>query len=159
MDTTQKTHLETEFLTTLHTPGAGPPHQVDASLFIYRAGADGWAKGPKLNGTIVQPTADWLRVMPSGSLRVDARMTVRTDDGAVIDVAYGGVISVAQENFARMAAGATLTSDDMYFITTSTFQTSHERYGWLNHIQAIGKVAAVKGGDGGFVTYDVFVVR
>ena len=159
METAQTTEIGTEYLMTLHTPGAGPPLQVDISLMIFRAGAEGWARGPKLNGTIIHPTADWLRVMPGGSLRVDVRMTVRTDDGALIYVTYNGVISVTRENFERMAKGAVLTSADMYFMTAPTFQTAHEKYAWLNHIQAIGKVAAVKGGEGGFVTYDLFVAK
>jgi hypothetical protein len=39
------------------------------------------------------------------------------------------------------------------------FQTSHPDYLWLNQLQAIGKVAALKGGEGGYVSYDVFGIR
>jgi hypothetical protein len=156
VDTAQTTRVEIEYLMTLHVPSSGPPQQVDNALMVFRAGADGSAKGPKINGTIVAPTADWLRVMPSGSLRVDARMMVRTDDGAVIHVSYGGVINVSAENFQRMGQGGTLTADDMYFIIAPVFQTSHAKYAWLNRIQAIGKVVAVQGGERGFVTYDIF---
>ena len=56
-----------------------------------------------------------------------------------------------------MAKGAVPTSADMDFIIAPTFETANQRYAWLNHIQAIGKVAAVNGGQGGFVTYDLFV--
>jgi len=49
---------------------------------------------------------------------------------------HAGFISVTRENFERMAKGAVLTSADMYFITAPTFQTAHEKYAWLNHIQA-----------------------
>jgi hypothetical protein len=153
------TRVETEYLMTLHVPGGGLPHQVDSSLAVFRAGADGSAKGPKINGTIVTPTADWLRIMPSGSFRVDARMMIRTDDGAMIYASYGGVINVSPENYQRMSGGGTLTADDMYFVTTPVFQTSHPAYAWLNRIQTVAKVVAVKGGDGGFVTYDVFSLR
>jgi hypothetical protein len=159
MDATQTTGIATEYLMTLHTPGAGPPLQVDSSLMIFRAGAEGWAKGPRITGAIIHPTADWLRVMPGGNLRIDVRMTVRTDDGALIYVSYNGVASITRENFERMAKGAILTAADMYFIIAPTFETAHEKYAWLNQIQAIGKVAAVKGGEGGFVTYDLFAVK
>ena len=77
----------------------------------------------------------------------------------LVYVTYNGVISVTRENFERMAKGAVLTSADMYFIIAPTFQSAHEKYAWLNDIQAIGKVAAVKGGEDGFVTYDLFVAR
>jgi hypothetical protein len=49
----------------------------------------GWVKGSKLNGTPLAPAADWLRVMPGGSLRLDVRGTIRTDDGALIYITYG----------------------------------------------------------------------
>ncbi|MGH8456941.1 MAG: DUF3237 domain-containing protein [Stenotrophobium sp.] len=159
MKTMATTTLTSEYLMTLHTPGAGAPHAVDGSLFIYRGGADGWARGPRINGAIIQPTADWLRVMPNGSLRVDARMTVKTDDGALVHVSYNGVISMTPANFARMSQGDTLTANDMYFMIAPTFQTGHEKYAWLNHLQAVGKVAGIKGGDDGYVTYDVFAVN
>ena len=58
-----------------------------------------------------------------------------------------------------MAAGNELTAADMYFLTAPVFQTSHEKYAWLNHVQALGKVVAVKGGAGSYVTYDVFAAR
>src|SRR5205085_2764031 len=108
-ETAQTTKIDTEYLMTLHAPGAAPPQQIDSSLIIYQSGADGWARGPKINGTLVRPTADWLHVMPSGCLRVDARMTIRTDDGALIYVSYNGVISVTQKNFEWMSKGDTLT--------------------------------------------------
>ena len=125
--TNPKTKIETEYLMTLHAPIAGTPLPVNGALTIFHS-TGGWAKGPRIGGAIVPPTGDWLRATPDGSLRVDARMTVKTDDGALIHVAYGGVISVSNANFARMAAGGTLTADDMYFVTAPTFETAHEKY-------------------------------
>lgn len=159
MATAPTTAIATDYLMTLHTPGAGPPLQVDSNLMIFHAGAEGWAKGPRIEGTIIHPTADWLRVMPGGNLRIDVRMTIRTDDGALIFVTYNGIVSITRESFERMAKGAVLTAADIYFLIAPTFETGHEKYAWLNHIQAVGKVAALKGGEGGFVTYDVFAVR
>ncbi|WP_342360874.1 DUF3237 domain-containing protein [Terrarubrum flagellatum] len=153
------THIETEFLMRLHNPGSGGSHAIDSSLMVFHNGAEGRAEGPALKGAIIAPSGDWLRIMPSGSFRVDARVMIRTDDGALIYVSYGGVVSMSQENYARMGAGEALTSSDCYFITTPTFQTSHPAYQRLNRIQAIGKIAALKGGPGGYVDYDVFAVR
>lgn len=151
--------ISSEYLTTLHSPAGGGPHMIDSSLAIYHQTGEGWAKGPKLNGTLLAPTGDWMRIMPGGSFRIDARMVLRTDDGALIYISYGGVVSVSQDNFMRMAGGGTLTSADMYFVTTPTFQTAHAKYAWLNHVQAVGRVAQVKGGADGYVRYDVFTVR
>src|SRR5437868_11202874 len=101
MEPAPKTAIDLEYLMTLHAPGAGPPQQIDASLSIYRIGAEGWAKGPRISGRMIHPTADWLRIMPSGSFRVDARMTVETDDGALVYITYGGVVSLTGANLER----------------------------------------------------------
>ena len=43
--------------------------------------------------------------------------------------------------------------------TAPTFQTSAPKYAWLNGVQAVAKMVEVKARDGGYVKYDVFVVR
>ena len=159
MEALATTRIGTEYLFTLHSPTLGQPQAIDPSLTIYQSGPGGWARGPMLEAQMLTPTGDWLRAMPAGCLRVDARMSLQTTDGALIYVSYGGVISVTPQNFARMAGGETLTSEDMYFITTPCFQTAHPKYAWLNHVQAVGKVAGIKGGPDGFVRYDVYALR
>jgi hypothetical protein len=158
MTAVPSTAIASDYLMTVHAPIAGAPQRIDDTLTIFHS-ERGRVEGPRVKGTILPPTADWLRATPSGSLRVDARMTIATEDGALIYLAYGGVISIALGDFARMAAGETLRADEMYFMTAPVFQTAHPDYAWLNHMQAIGKAAALKGGDGGFVKYDLFAIR
>jgi len=152
------TQLHHDYLMTIHAPTAGPPWAVDASLTIFHSD-EGWAKGPRIDAAILAPTGDWLRTMPDGTLRVDARMTLRTGDGALIHASYGGVIRITAQQFQAMGDGATLTSDDIYFVTAPVFQTAHPDYLWLNQLQAIGKAVALKGGEGGYVDYEVFGIR
>ena len=53
-----------------------------------------------------------------------------------------------------------LTNKDIpYFLAAPTFQTSSEKYNWLNEIQTINKMVEIQFGDKGFVKYDVFVVK
>lgn len=158
MSAAASTAIATEHLMILHAPIAGAPQRIDDTLTIFHSDS-GRAEGPRIKGTILPPTADWLRAMPGGGLRVDARMSLRTDDGADIYVQYGGVIAIAPADFARMAAGETLGAAEMYFITASVFQTADPRYAWLNHVQAVGKAVALKGGEGGFVRYELFAVK
>jgi hypothetical protein len=154
----QTTQISTEYLMTLHAP-LEAPHQIDDTLFIYYNAPGGWAKGPKINGTIMRPTADWLRVMPAGNARLDVRLTLKTDDGALIYVTYNGIISHTKESWDRLMKGEVLTSQDHYFITAPTMQTSSPKYAWLNHVQCVGKVVEVKLGEGSYVKYDIYVVR
>ena len=82
-----------EYLMTLHAPIAGA-QRIDDTLTIFHSDS-GTVEGPRIMGRILAPTADWLRTMPGGSLRVDARMSIATDDGAQIYVQYSGVIAIA----------------------------------------------------------------
>jgi hypothetical protein len=40
--------------------------------------------GPRIDAQLVMPGADWIRLGPDGIRRQDLRVTLRTDDGAVI---------------------------------------------------------------------------
>lgn len=152
------TRITTEYLMTIHAP-LEPAQTAAADLQIYNLRPGGWVKGPAIQGEVIAPGADWLRVMPNGAYKLDVRMSIRADDGSIIYVSYTGRIVIPDQAAARALAGEVLGSDDLYFVTTPTFETASPTYGWLNNIVAIGKIAATKEGDGGFVTYDVFAVK
>ena len=154
----QTTSIKTEYLGTLYAP-LDAPQVIDNSLFIYNVQPGGWFKGPKLNAAVLQPAADWLRVMPAGNARLDVRLTLKTDDDQLIYVTYNGIISHSKDSFDRLMKGEVLTSKDFYFITAPTMQTASEKYAWVNHVQAVGKVVEVKAGEGSYVKYDLFIVR
>ncbi len=154
----QTTRIATEYLMTLYAP-LDPAQQIDNSVIIRNVGAGGWVRGPKVNGALIAPGADWLRVMPGGALRLDVRATIKTNDGALIYLTYNGIISRSREIADRMARGEVMTSADQYFITAPTMQTSSEAYAWLNHVQCVGKMVEVKGGENAYVKYDIFIVR
>ena len=156
----QTTQISTEYLMTLYAP-LEAPQQIDDTLFIYTVppGGEGWVRGPKINGRIIPPGGDWVRVMPAGNVRIDVRQTVKTDDGALIYISSNGVISYTKESWDRLMKGEVLTAKDHYFITAPTMQTSAEKYAWLNHVQCIGKVVEVKLGENAFLKYDIFIVR
>jgi hypothetical protein len=97
--------------------------------------------------------------MPSGVNRLDVRLTIRTDDGQLIFMTYSGAIQTSNEQADSLGKGATFKADDFYFITAPTFETNAEKYAWLNAIQAVGKMVAVKGGEGAYVRYDIFSVK
>ncbi len=85
--------------------------------------------------------ADWLTVSDNGTLGcLDVRFTLKTDDGAYIFVEYSGR--------AEMETGQ--------IATAPTFQTSHEKYLWLNRVQAVA--AGVVDGNG-LLTYSLYEVK
>ena len=58
----QTTQIETEYLMTSYAPLA-PPQKIDDSLLIFNVREGGWVKGPRVNGTVLAPTADWLHCL------------------------------------------------------------------------------------------------
>ena len=154
----QSTDISTEYLMTLHAP-LDAPQLIDESLVIFGLSDDGWVKGPKIEGTLKGPGGDWLQVLPDGTARLDVRLTIETNDGAFIYVTYEGVIRDTEQSLSKRQQGEVVTSDDMYFVIAPTLRTSSEKYGWLNHVQCIGKMTKSKSGGDSFVEYDIFIVR
>lgn len=152
----QTTKITTEYLMTLYAP-LEASEAIDSGQFISNVRAGGWVKGPKINGTLVAPSGDWYRVLPSGAGRVDVRATIKTDDGALIYITYNGIFKDSPAMEERANKGEVLTSQDVYFVIAPTFQTSAKKYDWLNGIQCIGKMVSYK--DEAYVKYDIFVVR
>jgi Protein of unknown function (DUF3237) len=86
-------------------------------------------EGDRLSGEMMgAATADWLVVGPEGTGTLDVRATYRTHDGAIIFAQFNG----------RLDASAGLNFP-MTIYVTPRFETSDERYAWLNRIQAVGK--------------------
>ena len=61
--------------------------------------------GPQIKGKLLAPAADWLRVMPSGVIRLDVRAVIQTDDDALVFVSYNGVIQCSKEQGDRLNGG------------------------------------------------------
>ena len=87
--------------------------------------------------------ADWLTMSgEDGKLgALDVRFTLKTDDGAIIYVEYGGR--------ADFSTGLV--------VSAPTFQTSDERYQWLNRIQAVG--AGQANFETGVLVYHLYEVQ
>ena len=69
---------------------------------------------------------DWLMVHNDGSVSVDARLLLMTDDGAPLTITYRG-------------KAAKQPSEGGVVFTTPVFETGDERYSWLNGIQAVAR--------------------
>ena len=127
------------FKMTVETAGA-PVIATDAPQGTRMLVAVGGGKfeGERLRGTVVPPGGDWVTQRKDGSIKLDVRVTLMTDDGAAIIVSYNG-IGIFQDGVLK-ARSAPL------------FETGDERYAWLNNIQAVG----VGGLSGTSVVYDIY---
>ena len=155
----QTTQVSTDYLMTVYIPTERKA--IDNGLTIVNILPGGWVKGPKISGKIIPPGGDWLRTTPSGALRLDVRLTIETDDGAQIYMTYGGVVVSSKEAGEVLARGDVLNDKSMpYFITTPQFQTSSEKYNWMNQVQGVGKMVELKRAkNDAYVKYDIFIAR
>lgn len=99
--------------------------------------------GERLNGRLKgRTTADWLTIVGTvGTL--DVRLTIETDDGAIVYVTYGGRMDLSEGPGAKP------------FYAAPVFETGAPQYAWLNLVQAVAKADL----DGTRLTYEVHEVR
>jgi Protein of unknown function (DUF3237) len=153
------TQIKSEYLMT-YVAQLGSEYPISRNLTIVNVLAGGSAKGPRISGTFVAPGGDWLRRTPSGALRIDVRATIKTDDGAFIYMSYNGVLQESADSARKLARGELLTTKDFsYCIGAPTFETSSSKYAWINNVQAVSKFVEFKDGEGGYIKYDVFILR
>ena len=95
--------------------------------------------GPRLQGTVRPGGADWITQV-AGHSSLDVRITLETNDGALIYMTYRGVV--------------VRNDSELYWRVTPVFTTAAEKYAWLNHIVCVGKNKQVEGK----VAYDVFQI-
>jgi hypothetical protein len=113
--------------------------------------------GARLNGEINPGTGDWM-LTRNGIRVVDARVVLRTDDGALIHMSYGGRIMIPSElmdDVRDLSRRHHIDPARYYFRTTPVFETGAEKYSWINGIVSIGFGRLAEGGG---VAYDVFEV-
>jgi len=113
-----------------------PAEAVDLGLtpagqrYMVTLGESRW-EGERLRARLKAEVAaaDWLVVAPDGTGQIDIRLTLETDDGALIYVHYQG-----RRDFTAVDAGI-----DAPVYIAPLFETGDPRYGWLNKVQAVGK--------------------
>src|SRR5213594_2283940 len=94
--------------------------------------------GPRLRGTVLAGgSADWLLLRSDGVLEMDLRVTLRTDDGALISMKSFGLRHGPPEVMAAIGRGETVDPATYYFRTTPRFVTAHPAYAFLNRIVAV----------------------
>jgi hypothetical protein len=104
--------------------------------------AGGRWEGERLRASVEGIAADFMVIGADGTAIIDARTVLRTDDGALVYVTYGGRSHVTDGVMAP-------------FMIAPTFETADVGHAWLNRIQAVGKgeVAAMN------VRYEIYEVR
>lgn len=126
--------LESEFLFELVLD---VDDRLDAGHTSIAPVTGGTFSGPNIKGTVHPGGADWITQVAEHT-SLDVRITLETDDGAIIYMSYTGVVHRGDNG--------------LYWRVRPIFQTASEKYDWLNHVVCIGKNKQVPGK----VAYDIF---
>ena len=92
----------------------------------------GTARGERLRGAVLPGGADWQTVYADGTAQLEARYTLRLDDGTLVDVTNYGYRHGPPEVLAALARGAPVDPQQYYMRTTPRFETGDPRHAWLN---------------------------
>jgi hypothetical protein len=124
--------------------GAGPYGQ--RVLF----GATGGSfEGPRVRGEVLAGGGDWALFRPDRTMTLDVRLTLRTDDGALLHMTYGGRWTTPPDLRADMADPVRrqqIDPADYYFRTNPLFETGAKQYAWMNDIVCVGSGYLLEGG-------------
>jgi Protein of unknown function (DUF3237) len=102
---------------------------------------DGNFEGPRLRGRVLPGGGDWTVLRGDGVLELDLRVTLETDDGALIHMTSFGLRHGPTDVIAALARGESVDPSTYYFRTQARFETGHPKYEFLN------RLLAVAGGD------------
>ena len=101
--------------------GAGP-HGTRVTFPI----TGGSFEGERLRGKVLPGGDDWTVKRADGVIELDLRITLQTDDAALIHMTFEGMRD-------DEAPGG------RYFCTTPRFETAEPKYAFLNRLLAVGK--------------------
>ena len=112
----------------------GVPHGV--RIIVPITGGD--FDGPRLRGQILSGGGDWLLLRSDGVLELDLRITLETDDHALIYMTFQGLRHGPHDVIGALSRGEAVDPTSYYFRTVPRFETSAERYVFLNRIISVG---------------------
>ena len=106
-------------LTTSATEEIGSTPHGTLSIFPVIGGS---FEGGRLRGKVLAGGGDWVTEKADGTFELDLRVTLETEDGALIHMTFTGVRDDAHD----------------YFRTLPRFETAAPKYAFLNRLLAVG---------------------
>jgi hypothetical protein len=95
----------------------------------------GWFRGEGLTGRIGPGGADWQTAGDDGAARLDARYTLETDGGALVQVQ--GLRHGPPEVRPRLAVGEAVDPGNYCFRTVLRFEAGAPDLDWINRVIAV----------------------
>jgi len=116
----------------------------------------GFFKGKKINGIIMDFGADWYMGYADNLGVVDTRYLLKTDDEEYISVRTDGRLVLNAQQEAALDKGEFVDPKEYYFRQHLFFETSAEKYKWLNTVIAFAIIGIKQSGE---ICYNAFMVK
>ncbi|WP_439550978.1 DUF3237 domain-containing protein [Falsiroseomonas sp.] len=113
--------------------GAGPNGERRVIAIL-----GGTVEGPGMRGEVLPGGADFQLIRPDGVAEIEARYTLRLDDGALVQVTNRGLRHAAPEDMARLLRGEPVPPDRVYFRTSPVFEAVAQPHLWLTRSLFLG---------------------
>jgi Protein of unknown function (DUF3237) len=94
--------------------------------------------GERLNGKAMSG-GDWMLINEKGFAKLDVRKTIKTDDGALINMTYQGYYQYNDALTDQIEKGIGYDFGDTLFQVQVQFETGDDRYTWLNSTLAVAE--------------------
>jgi Protein of unknown function (DUF3237) len=94
-------------------------------------------EGERLSGDVVTGN-DWQSVRTDSCIKLDVRLVLKTNDGALIVMTYECLRSGPPEVMQRLDKGENVDPTSYYFRMNPLFETSSPKYDWMNRIITVG---------------------
>lgn len=92
----------------------------------------GTFEGPAIKGTVEPGGADWQIIRHDQVVELEAKYTLKTNDGVFIYVINKGYRHGPQKVLQRISAGEVVDPSEYYFRTSATFETASGKYADFN---------------------------
>jgi len=93
--------------------------------------------GERVSGEVLQGGADWQIIQPNGVATLDARYTLRSSAGALIQVTSLGMRHGPAPVMQRLMSGEAVDPNSYYFRTVLRLETGDESLEWMNRLIAV----------------------
>jgi hypothetical protein len=97
----------------------------------------GTFQGPRLTGVVRPGGGGWMLMRRDDVLEIEVRLVLETNDKQQICMHWKGLRHGPKEVMDRLYRGDPVDPSSYYFRTTPYFETSSDKYSWMNGICSI----------------------
>ncbi|UCZ52747.1 DUF3237 domain-containing protein [Bacillus shivajii] len=101
--------------------------------------------GPEFKGRVIPGGDDWITERNDGTVIQDVRIVLETDDEQLVLMTYKGIRHGPKEVIERLNNNEPVDQSEYYFRSSPVFETSSEKYDWLNKTVIISTGKRVPG--------------